>query len=169
MDRIKTYSTNKFPAFVVVLLTIAVLFSIDIERLLVFYRDPAFTFIVIYILLINPALLLFGFGLTLEKERVVYRHYVFLKKSFKIQDLSHVLYQPTWRGVTQMTSQTTMRSLHIVRHSGGWRDTISLSNAAFKEEDLADIAKCLRQMNPRIEMDEHAETLIKKHSPESIS
>ena len=64
-----------------------------------------------------------------------------------------------------MSSQTNMRSLHIVRHSGGWMDTILLSNAAFKEEDLADIARRLRQMNPRVELDEEAKALIKNHEP----
>jgi hypothetical protein len=167
MQAIKTYKTNRLPALVVVVLTISVLFSIDIERLIIFYQDPWHLFIVLYIVLINPALLFFGFAFRLEKNLIVCRHYLFLKKIFEISDLSHILYQPTWRGITSINSQTNMRSLHIVRHAGGWSDTISLSNAAYKEEDLADIAKRLQKINQRIELDEHAQALIKKYEPSS--
>lgn len=167
MDKHKTYRTNRVLALVITLMGLAIIFSVDIDRLLVFYRDPLGIVIVAFFAVINPLLLLFGFSLQILPDEVVERSYVIFSKRFRIDDLSHVLYQPTWRGVTPMTSQTNIRSLHIVRHSGGWLDTISLANAAFEEEDLADIAKRLRQMNPHIEIDAYTEALIKKYSQES--
>jgi hypothetical protein len=56
-----------------------------------------------------------------------------------------------------------MRTLNIVRRSGGWKDTISLSNVAFKEEDLADIAKILKAFNPSIQTDQSLEELLNKY------
>jgi hypothetical protein len=163
MEKVKTYSINPLLASVIVLMIFAGIFSIEMDRLLAFYKSTELTIPIIVAVLISLGLF-FGFKLQLFKDRVVYRHNVFFRKSFMIDELSHVLYQPTWRGVTPMTSQTNMRSLHIVRHSGGWKDTISLANGAYREEELADIAKRLRQMNPRIEIDGQTGALIKKYS-----
>lgn len=167
MKRIKSYKINPLLASVITLMIAAGVFSIDIEKLLRFYTDPELAILIFVALIVIPIILFFGFSLQLYEDQIVYRHNVFFRKNFKISDLSHVLYQPTWRGITSMNSPTNMRSLHIIRHSGGWSDTISLANGAYREEDLADIAKKLQQMNPRIELDEYAQALIKKH--ESMS
>jgi|SRR3989344_771760 len=164
MEKTKTYRTNRFLGFVITLMGLAIIFSVEVERLVLFYKDPIGIVVVGFFAVINPLFWLFGFSFRILPDQVVERSYFVFGKRFKINDLSHVLYQPTWRGITPMTSSTNMRSLHIVRHFGGWRDTISLANGAFREEDLADIAKRLRQMNPRIETDEYAEALIKKYS-----
>jgi hypothetical protein len=163
MGKNEIYRTNRIPALVITLLGIALIFTNDIDRLLVIYRDPWGLFFVTFFCIVNPLLLLFGFSFKISGDEIVGQSYFVFAKRFKIGDLSHILYQPTWRGVTSMNSSTTMRSLHIVRHSGGWKDTISLTNGPFREEDLADIAKRLQRMNPRIEFDEHAQALIKRY------
>jgi len=164
MEKIKSYSFNPLLASVIALMIAAGIFSIDIDKLLRFYTDPGLTLLVVAAVLLSLGLF-FGFRFHLFKDRVVYRHNVFFVKNFKIEELSYVLYQPTWKGVMSMTTQSNMRSLHIVRGSGGWGETISLANGAYKEEDLADIAKRLQQMNPRIELDEYSRALIKKYKP----
>jgi hypothetical protein len=72
------------------------------------------------------------------------------------------------KAVITGVSAVAMRSLYIVRNSGGWMDTISLTNGPFREEDLADIAKRLQRMNPRIEFDAHAHALIKRYSHSNL-
>lgn len=141
----------------------ALLFTVDIDRLLVFYKNPWGIVIISFFGIVSPLLILFGFSFEVLADEVVSRSYFFFIKRFEIGHLSYVLYQPTWRGLMPNNSHTNMRSLQIVRHSGGWMDTISLSNGAFKEKDLADIAKRLQQMNPKIQLDEHATVLIKKY------
>lgn len=163
MERIKKYKTNPLLASVIALTLIAGVFSIDIEKLLRFYTDPGLT-VLIFIAILILLTLFFGFEVQLFKDQVVYRRNLFFKKGFKIEELSHVLFQPTWRGVMSLNTRTNIRSLHIVRRTGGWLDTISLANGAFREEDLADIARRLQQMNPRIEIDEYTKMLIKKYS-----
>src|SRR6266571_3394106 len=161
MEKIKTYSTNRLFASVLTVLSIALIFTIDIDRLIRFYQDIELTVLIVAAGLIMPAIAFFGFSVQLFQDRITYRSTFFLRKASKISDLSHVLYQPTWRGVSSRAN--TARSLHIVRHSGGWGQTISLANGVFREEDLADIARRLQRMNPRIEFDEHAKALIKKY------
>nr|KKS47947.1 MAG: hypothetical protein UV11_C0012G0004 [Candidatus Giovannonibacteria bacterium GW2011_GWF2_42_19] len=158
-----TYHTDRLFASIITILFMALIFMIDIDVLLKFYEDIELTILIVAAGLIMPAIAFFGFQFTLLKGQIIYKHYLFLKKDFKISDLSHILYQPTWSGVMSMDSKTNMRSLHIVRRSGGWRDTISLANGAFREEDLADIAKRLKEINPKVITDEFTETLIKKY------
>src|SRR3989344_5018969 len=163
MEQIKIYKVNTLLASVITLMIVAGIFSIDIDKLLRFYTDIGLTILIVAALLISFGLF-FGFRVQLFKDRVVYRHNAFFRKNFKIEELSHILYQPTWKGVMSLNTQTNMRSLHIVRGSGGWNETISLSNGAFREEDLADIAERLKQMNPRIKLDDRAQALIKKYA-----
>src|SRR5208337_1008947 len=148
MEGIKTYRTSRFLAFVVILMGFALLFTVDIDRLIVFYKSFWSTCIVVFLAAINPLLILFGFSFSITPGEVVSTNYLFFTKRFKIGDLSYVLYQPTWRGITPMNSKTSMRSLHIARRSGNWQDTISLANGLYREEDLADIAKRLKKINP---------------------
>jgi hypothetical protein len=147
---------------------IALIFTMDLDRLVSFYKDPWGIFFVSFFVIINPLLFLFGFSCRIKPDEVVGTSYIFFRKNFKLSDLSHVLYQPTWRGITPMESRTNMRSLHIVRYSGGWMDTISLSNAAFREEDLADIARRLTKANPRVEIDKYVRALMSKHEGEAV-
>lgn len=163
MEKVRTYKVNRLLASVITLMIVAGVFSIDIEKLLRFYADSELLLLVFVAFVVMPLFLFLGFRIQLFRDRIAYRHNMFFRKTFKIADLSHILYQPTWRGVTSLDSQTNMRSLHIVRHSGGWWDTISLANGAYREEDLADLAWKLSQMNPQIELDEHAQSLIKRY------
>jgi hypothetical protein len=167
MDKTKVYRTNRFLAFVVILMSFALLFTVDIDRLLQFYKDIWSMVIVSFFGVISPLLILFGFSFKILPNEIISRSYFFSSKRFKINDLSHILYQPTWSGITQTDSETNMRSLHIVRGSGGWVDTISLANGPYKEQDLADIIKRLQRMNPRLEIDEKAKALAKKYDGKS--
>lgn len=142
---------------------IAGIFSIDIEKLLKFYTDPMLSIILFVGVIALPLLFFFGFRVKLFQDQIIYRHNLFFKRELKINDLSQILYQPTWRGVTSQTSKTKMRSLQIVQGLGGFGSKIYLANGAFREENLADLAKKLQQMNPLIELDEHTEALIRKH------
>ena len=162
MEGIKIYRTSQFLALVVILMGFALLFTVDTDRLIVFYKNFWSTCIVIFLVVVSPLLILFGFSFKIIPGEVVNTNYFFFTKRFKISDLSHVLYQPTWRGVMSMNSRSNMRSLHIVRRSGGWADTISLANGPFREEDLADIARRLKKINPQIELDDYTQKLIKK-------
>jgi hypothetical protein len=157
----KKYYTNRFLVLAVTLMGFALIFSVDLGRLLVFYNDPVTIFLVLFFVLINPLVLLYGFRIKIPSDRVEYRHNLLLHKTFKIADISHLLYQPTWRAIS--SPGTATRSLHIVRNSGGWRETISLANGAFREEDLAEIARTLKRMNPGITLDEHTEALLAKN------
>jgi hypothetical protein len=141
----------------------ALLFTVDIDRLLNFYKEVWGIVIVGFFGIINPLLILFGFSCTILPEEVIGTSYCIFRKRLKVSDLSHVLYQPTWRGVSSLSAATNMRSLHIVKHSGGWKDTISLTNGLFREEDLADIARRLKRLNPSLELDEHAKSPIKRY------
>ncbi|OHA66819.1 MAG: hypothetical protein A3I38_02445 [Candidatus Wildermuthbacteria bacterium RIFCSPLOWO2_02_FULL_47_10] len=161
MEEVRAYRTDRFLGFVITLMGFAILFSVDIDRLLVFYRDPWSVLIVSFFAVINPLLFLFGFSFQINPHEVIGRSYFLFKKKFKINDLTHVLYQATWRVTSESSS---MRTLHIVRFGGGWKDTISLTNGPFQEKDLADIAKRLKNLNPRIIFNSHAETLMKKSS-----
>lgn len=159
----KTYKTNRLPALAVTAVCLAIIFSVGIDRLMAFYKDWAGIVLVSCFALVCPLFVFFGFAVGLSRSEITYRHHFFLRKKFNIGNISHVLYQPTWRGLMGLNSSTNMRSLHIVRNSGGWRDTISLANGAFREDDLADIARELRQANPRVVVDEHVGALIKKY------
>lgn len=159
----KTYRTNRLLAFVITVVLIAGVFSIDIDRLLRFYENMGLLILVIFVFVLIPLFLFFGFSVSIDKGQVIYRHNGVFRKVFRIEDLSHILYHPTWRGLMGMNSSTNMRSLHVVRNSGGWRETISLTNGAFREQDLADIASELHRLNPRAILDEHTSALIKKY------
>ncbi len=159
----KTYTTNKLLAFVITILFIALIFTIDTDTLFKFYTDIKLTIWIVLAGLVMPFLAFFGFTFQIASEDVINTSYFFFKRRFKIQDISHVLYQPTWKGIMPMNTQTDMRSLHVVRNSGGWMQTISLANGAFREEDLADIVRELHEINPQIELDEYARALIKKY------
>jgi hypothetical protein len=163
MEKVVIYRTNRFWASVLALLGWGLIFSVDIDRLFVFYKDPWGIAIVTLLGIVSPLLAFFGFALKVKSGEVVNISCFVFRKTFNISDLSHVLYQPTWAGATSQSSPTTMRSLHIVRNSGGWRQTISLANGVFNESDLADIARRLKQLNPRITFDEQAEALMKIH------
>lgn len=162
-----TYRTNRILGFVITLMLFAIIFSIDIDQLKSFYQDPQLFLLIVFALIVMPTILLFGFSIQLYKDKVVYRHNVFFRKVFQIDEISQVLYQPTWRAVTPLNSPTTMRSLHVVRNTGGWRETISVANGAFREEDLANLADRLKKVNPKVELDKYTEALIKKYEHQS--
>lgn len=163
MERIKTYRTNTLLASVIILMILAGIFSIDLEKLLKFYNDPVLSTVLLFGIIIFPALFFFGFRVYLLEDEIVYRHNLFFRKKLKISALSQILYEPTWRGITPKNTNTTMRSLQIVQGAGGFGDKIYLANGAFLEKDLADIARRLESMNPRVELDTYAKALIQKN------
>ena len=165
MANVRKYSTNRLFASVLTVVFIALIFTIDIDKLFRFYTDIELTILIIFAGVVMPSTAFFGYSVRLSEDRIVYRYNMFCRKIFKISDLSHVLYQPTWRAVSSQAKSA--RSLHIVRQSGGWRETISLASGVFSERDLADIARRLRDIRPQIQLDAQAQALIEKYKADS--
>jgi hypothetical protein len=158
MEPIK-YRTNRFFASVVSLVSIALIFTIDLDRLKIVYTDLSLSLIVIFFAVILPLVLFWGFSISLRSASISYRSNLVLAKTFSTRDITHVLYQPTWI----LGAVNNMYSLHIVRAGGGWKDTISIANGFFQERDLADLAQRLKKIKPSIQLDEAATALIKKY------
>ena len=64
MAEAKIYRTNRFLGLVITIMGIVLIFTMDLERLLVFYKDPWGIVFVSFFAVINPLLFLFGFSLS---------------------------------------------------------------------------------------------------------
>ena len=88
------FRTNRFPAFVISVLGLALIFTIDFDKLVNFYDDISLVLVVGFFLVALPATLFVGFSLRIRGHDVIYRHNLLFTKSFGVREVSHLLYQP---------------------------------------------------------------------------
>lgn len=98
------------------------------------------------------------YGLLDKKEGILSRtDYFFYTKRLKVNDIAFINYRPTWvvGGLT--------RSLYIIGIWNGKEKVIEFPNVGWYEPVLAKIVSDLKKIKPSIQLDEHAEALIKKY------
>jgi hypothetical protein len=86
---------------------------------------------------------------------LIFRHRV------NVSAITHIRYIPTWR------FQDKLRSLYI-HYKGGWAPYTELNNSQYPERTLANIVYDIVHLNPRIELDEHTKSLMKRYRSEAL-
>jgi hypothetical protein len=79
---------------------------------------------------------------------------LFFRHRIDIRRVSRLRYIPTWR------FQEKLRSLYI-DYEGGWAPYAELKNSQYLETTLNEIVYDLVLLNPRIELDEYSDSLMK--------
>jgi len=99
------------------------------------------------------------YGLLDKKAKTITRtDYLFYTKRIKIADIKFINYRPTW------IMGGLARSLYIIDDK---ENVIEFPNVGWYEPILANIVNDLKKLNPRIELDESAEELVKKYERHS--
>jgi hypothetical protein len=155
MEKImKKYKTSTAGSIILAIITVVILVVVISSTSKVDQWIPWF-----YLLLLLIATMDFKFGIYAGVQEDIFfevKHFIYRKK-IGIQDISTIMYKPTW------IFGKNMKSIYIVDKKDG-NVKIKMTNGAYTLVTLAKIVSDLKKRNLTIRLDDSAQELVEKYS-----